>query len=315
MTVLAFDCGRVEMQLHRLLDGDLPAVQADEVNAHFRTCPRCARFYASLRQNLVLHRWADDPEFDLDNVAACLPGDIPDYHALADRLREADFSQLGGVLYEILKAEFLFDYGDDLEVSEAPIVDPVHERARGVDLVEGLRDWHDADEVDGVDLLALEARLRPAEETDRLSALVRGMEAVKGLDPARAHHATYYQGLAHYKAGRLGAAEAAFGEVARSGPKGLARQAQVTLASLPVESGDDPGRAVPLLEAALAGDGLDAMVYFNLAKAHFLLAQQQMDVAALTALAEARRRDPELVARQLARPSEAGMRGAKPSTH
>ncbi len=305
-------CDAVEAQLSALLDGALSGVAAEAVNAHFRRCTACARFYQSLREQLILHRWAADEVFDLDEFDDCRPGDIPDYGALADRLRVADLEQLGRLLYEILKAEFVHDYGDDLEVSQAPITDPSRERRRGADLVDELRDWHDADEVDGIDLREVKADLAPqsAGADDRLAALIRGMQVVQRAAPPLRFQALYYQALGHYKAGRLTQAEAAFAEIAAQGAPALARLAEVSLASLPVEVGHRVAEALPKLEAALRGDALDALVWFNLAKGRFLAAGAAVTPEVARALAEARQRDPQLVARQLSRASERALRQA-----
>jgi hypothetical protein len=301
------DCATVQAWASALLDGELPALQVDAIHEHYRGCTGCARFYQSLREQLVLHRWAEDQVFDLDALEVCDPKDIPDYAALAFRLRSADLETVGRLLYEILKAEFVYDYGDNIEVSEAPIADPRAERQRGVDLVEELRDWHDADEVGGVDLVDVERRLQPAGlEQDRLGELIEGMRVVERSVPALLHHAQYYQALAHYKVARLDDAIALFAQIAAQAGPALARQAEVTLVSVPVES-DDPAASIEPIKAALRGDAFDALLWFNLAKAHFLVAGRQMTPAVQAALDEARARDSELVARQLKRPSERGM--------
>ncbi|MCB9524322.1 MAG: zf-HC2 domain-containing protein [Myxococcales bacterium] len=303
------DCHSVEAQMSALLDGALPAVEAEAVNRHFQQCPACARFYQSLREQLVLHRWGADDVFELDDVDECRPGDIPDYGALAARLRAADLEQLGRLLYEILKAEFVYDYGDDLEVSEAPIADPRLERLRGADMAEELRDWHDADELDGVDLRDVQARLaRPEAVHDRLDALIRGMAIVGQAAPGLRYHARYYQALGHYKAGRFDEAQAAFDLIAADASPGLARLAEVSSASLPVERGEGVAEALPRLESALRGDALDALVWFNLAKGRFLAAGARATPAARAALASARALDAGLVERQLSRPSERALR-------
>lgn len=305
----ALDCGTVQAWASALLDGELPATQVDAIHAHFRGCSACARFYQGLREQLVLHRWTDDAVFELEAADACFPDDIPDYTTLALQLRAADLGAAGRLLYEILKAEFLFDYGDDIEVTEEPIADPRAERQRGMDMVEELRDWHDADEVDGVDLVDVGRRLRPPTfDQNRLDALLQGMGVVATTAPALVHHAHYYQALAHYKAGRIGEAEALFGKIAAEAEAGLARQAEVTLVSLPVETAD-PAQAIEPLRRALRGDGFDALLWFNLAKAHFLAGGRTMSADVRAALDEARSLDPDLVERQLERPSERGMRG------
>lgn len=304
------DCEQVADDLLALLDGELDGLRVEAVHGHFRACARCARFYQSLRAQLVVHRWSHDEVFDLDQ-ADCQPEDVPDYGALAARLRDADLAQLGRLLYEILKAEFLYDYGDGVEAEEAPIADPRAERARGADLVEELRDWHDADEVDGVDLRDVARRLRPADyHQDRLDALIEGMNVVGRAAPALLHAATHYQGLAHVKAGRRAEAEAAFRAIVADGPDHLRRLARICLATLPVLLDDRPAEAIPALAACVEGDTFDALVLYNLAKAHYLAAGRRLDEEGRGCLERARQLAPELVDRQLARPSERGFREA-----
>ena len=301
------DCTTVQIWASELLDGALPAIQVDAIHQHYQRCASCARFYQSLREQLVAHRWAEDHVFDLDALQICEPGDIPDYSALAHRLRSADLETIGGLLYQILKAEFVYDYGDDIEVTEAPILDPRAERKRGIDMVEALRDWHDADEVNGVDLVAVERRFEPASlHQDRLGALIEGMTVVEQTVPHLRFHGQYYQALAYYKLGQVPQALALFEGIAAQADPALARQAEVTLVSVPVELGD-PASSVEPLRAALRGDAFDPIIWFNLAKAHFLSAGT-MTPEAHTALDEARALDADFVERQLRRPSERGMR-------
>jgi hypothetical protein len=85
-------------------------------------------------------------------------------------------ADLGRLLYEMLKAEFLYDYGENVEPADEPIADPTAERERrGGELVEELRDWVDGVEVAGVDLREVARRFRPADsvDMDRLASLIR----------------------------------------------------------------------------------------------------------------------------------------------
>lgn len=309
MDPTSLSCHHVTADVIRLLDGELDAIRVAEISAHFRVCDACARFYQSLREQLVLHRWADDAAFDLDEAEDCLPDDIPDYDGLAERLRGADLGDLGRVLYEILKAEFLFDYGDGIAVAEEPIDDPRAERRRGADMVDELRDWHDADEVDGIDLVEIARRLHPpAVDDDRLDQLVAGMAVVARLSPPHALAATYYQALAHVKAGREAPAAERLRAVLAAGPSPLERAARIALATLPALLGGRPRESIPELEACLIGDEHDPVVHYNLAKAYFIQAGGRLDAAGCRHLEAARARNPALIDRQLGLPSERPLR-------
>lgn len=306
----ALGCEQVADDLVVLLDGALAGWRADAVHAHLATCRRCARFYASLRKQLVLHRWAADEAFAFDDADACLPEDLPDFARLSARLQNADLDQLGQVLYAILKAEFLHDYGDGLAVQQAPISDPGAERRRGAELVDELRDWHDADRVDGVDLRDVARRMAPPRVgTDRLGALIQGMATVAELAPSLAHPARYYQAIAHVKAGRSREAAALLNTVVAGGPPPLVRIARICLATLPALLENRPADALPLLEACVVGDRMDAIVLYNLAKVHFVLTGA-VGPEVLNCLARARAVDADTVARQLALPSEHALRDA-----
>ncbi len=311
MDTAALTCAHVTDDVLQLLDGELDAIRVAQISAHFRTCPACARFYQSLREQLVLHEWAEDEAFDLDEAEDCLPEDIPDYQGLAERLRGADLDGLGKVLYEILKAEFLFDYGDGIAAAEEPIDDPRAERRRGADMVDELRDWHDADEVGGVDLVEIARRMHPpAIDDDRLDQLVAGMGAVADLNPSMALPATYYQALAHVKAGREAAAAERLQAVLAAGPSPLARAARIALATLPALLGGRPHESIPALEACLEGDAHDPIVHYNLAKAHFIRAGGRLDAEGLKHLEAAQAANPDLVQRQIGLPSERPLRQA-----
>jgi len=293
----------------QLLDGELDAIRVAQISAHFQTCSACARFYQSLREQLVMHEWAEDEAFDLDEAEDCLPEDIPDYAGLAERLRDADLDGLGRVLYEILKAEFLFDYGDGIAAAEEPIDDPRAERRRGADLVDELREWHDADEVGGVDLVEIARRLHPPTfDDDRLDQLVAGMAAVALLNPSMALPATYYQALAHVKAGREVAATERLKVVLAAGPTPLSRAARIAVATLPALLGGRPQESIRALEGCLEGDAHDPIVHYNLAKAHFIRAGGRLDADGLRHLEAARAASPELVDRQISLPSERPLR-------
>jgi hypothetical protein len=310
----AGDCQTVQQDVVSLLDGELRGLRSDEVRAHFGVCPPCERFYSALRQQLVLHEWARAAPFDLNEADLCVPEDVPDYGALAHRVRSADVGQVGRLLYEILKAEFLFDYGDGVEAASEPIDDPRAERRRGAEIVEELRDWHDRDEVQGVDLAGVAQQLQvPGIDADRLAALIRGMEVVARAEPELSSAARYYQGLAHMKARHEADAGAIFAELAAQDSSPLARPAAVTLATLPLLMGRPPEEAIEGLRACLAGDGLDAIVYFNLAKALFLRDEALVGEGA-RALEQAIGLDPEMVHAQLERPSEAALRRAAGAT-
>ncbi len=311
MKATALTCAHVSADLVRLLDGELDAIRVAQISAHFQRCASCARFYQSLREQLVLHEWAVDEAFELDEAEDCLPGDIPDYQGLADRLRDADLAGLGRVLYEILKAEFLFDYGDGIAAARQPIDDPRAERRRGVDLVDELRDWHDADEVAGVDLVEIARRFRPPTvDDDRLDQLVAGMGAVGQLNPEMALPATYYQALAHVKAGREAAATERLQTILAAGSSPLERAARIALATLPALLGGRPQESIPTLEACLVGDAHDPIVHYNLAKAHFIRAGGRLDADGLRHLEAARQANPELVQRQISLRSERPLRRA-----
>ena len=306
----AGDCQIVQRDVVSLLDGELRGLRSDEVRAHFGVCEPCERFYSALRRQLVLHEWARAAPFDLDEVDLCVPDDVPDYGALAHRVRSADLGQVGRLLYEILKAEFLFDYGDGVEAAAEPIGDPRAERQRGAEIVEELRDWHDGDEVQGVDLAGVAAQLEvPGVDADRLGALIRGMAVVATAEPELVPAARYYQGLAHMKARHEADARAIFSTLAAQRASPLARPAAVTLATLPLLMGRPPEQAIEGLRACLAGDGLDAIVYFNLAKALFLRDAVLAGEGA-SALERALDLDPEMVRAQLERSSEAALRRA-----
>lgn len=311
MKTVALTCAHVADDVMQLLDGELDAIRVAQISAHFRACAACARFYQSLREQLVLHEWAEDEAFDLDEAEDCLPEDIPDYDGLAERLRGADLDGLGRVLYEILKAEFLFDYGDGIAAAEEPIDDPRAERRRGADMVDELRDWHDADEVDGVDLVEIARRLHPPSvDDDRLDQLVAGMAAVALLNPGMALPATYYQALAHVKAGREARAAERLRTILAAGPSPLERATRIALATLPALLGGRPDESIPALEACLVGDAHDPIVHYNLAKAHFIRAGGRLDADGLQHLEAARAADPELVERQIGLPSERPLRHA-----
>lgn len=307
----SLSCRDISDDMIRLLDGELDAIRVAEISAHFRGCDTCARFYQSLREQLVLHQWADDEAFDLDEAEAAGSAEIVNYDGLAERLRGAELADLGRVLYEILKAEFLFDYGDGIAAAKEPIDDPRAERARGRELVEELRDWHDADRVGGVDLVEIARRMRPPEvDDDRLDQLVAGMEAVAGLSPALALAATYYQGLAHVKAGREAAAAERMGRIVAAGPSPLLRASRIALATLPALLGGRPDESIPALEACLIGDAHDPIVRYNLAKAHFIRAGGRLDAEGRAHLVAAWGENRALVERQLGLPSERPLREA-----
>ncbi len=302
------DCARIADDLVRLLDDALDGLRVEAVNAHFRECASCSAFYQSLREQMVLHQWAAGDAFEYDGEV--LPGDLPDYDALTARVNEADLGTLGRLLFEILKAEFLYDYGDGLEAAEAPIADPRAERHRGADIVEELRDWHDADEVAGVDLLDVAERMRPPSfADDRLGSLIRGMDAVAHLSSALDLPARFYQAIAHVKAGREPAASALLKRVVEEGPPALAWPARVCLATLPVLLGGRPQDSIDALEACLAERETDAVVHYNLAKA-LMVRDAVLGPEGLAHLARARDLDGEFVSRQLDRPSERSLREA-----
>jgi hypothetical protein len=313
MDAARLSCEEVEADVIGLLDGELDALRADVVHAHFRDCAGCARFYQSLRSQLVLHRWAHEAPFELDDGGR--PGDVPDFDALSTRLRTADLGALGGLLYEILKAEFLYDYGDDVDAREAAIDDPISERRRASDMVGEMRDWYDADEVEGVDLGDLARRLEtPSIDRDRLAELVAGMEAVARAAPTLAPKAAFYQGLAWIKAGDEARAAERFGRVAAEAAPDLARIARICLATLPAIVGGRPAEAVPALEACLVGDGADAIVHFNLCQAHFEAAGQRLTPAVQAHAERARAMNAALVDHQLSLPRQRALRLALQSS-
>ncbi len=302
------DCTRIADDLSLLLDDALDDLRVEAVNAHFRSCDSCSRFYQSLREQMVLHRWACDDAFACD--AALLPGDIPDYDALAARVNAADLDALGRLLFAILKAEFLFDYGDGLEASEEPISDPRAERLRGAEIIDELRDWHDADEVKGVDLQDVARRLeQPRFEDDRLSLLVQSMGVVRRLSPDLEYRAAYYQAVAHVKASRYEPAAALLSLVAEQAPRALAHPARVCLATLPVLLNGDAEASITALKGCLTEFEADPVVHFNLAKARFLR-DGELDSPAWEHLERARQLNLDFVERQLARPGERALREA-----
>lgn len=301
-------CEAVSGALMGLLDGTLTAWEVDAVHLHLADCPKCSRYYSSLREQLVLHRWAADDPFSFDDDDACLPEDIPDFAALTARLNSAELGDLGRALYEVVKAEFLDTYGDGLAAREAPIADPRAERRRGAEMVDELRDWHDADSVDGVDLADVAQQL-DKHEADRFAALHRGMRAVIELSPPLAHAARYYQAIAFIKASQPDPAQALLERIVADDPPGLARIAGIVLATLPALLRDDPAASIAALEGCLLGDATDAMVLFNLAKAH-LQRDGTATPAVRDALARARAIDARMVDTQLASPAEKSLRDA-----
>lgn len=307
MTEPLVSCETVAHDLMHLLDGELSAWQSDAVHLHLAECERCSRFYASLREQIVLHRWATDDPFAFDDDEA-LPEDIPDFVALTARLNAAELGDLGRALYEVLKAEFLDTYGDGLAAREAPIADPSAGRARGAELVEELRDWHDADSVDGVDLADV-ARQLGDRDADRLAALHRGMNTVIELAPPLAHAARYYQAIAFVKAGQADPAEGLLEKIIADGPAPLARIARICLATLPALLRGEPEASIQALEACLIGDPSDAVVLFNLAKAH-LMRDGSATAAVRSTIARARALDARVVEAALGSPGEAALRDA-----
>jgi hypothetical protein len=302
------DCDRAQGDLVALLDGEIGALEAATVRAHLSGCAACSQLYELLRSQILSHAWASEAEFDLDDAdVERLGADEPDgYGALRDRLRGADVGALGTLLYEILKAEFLHDYGDNVEAEEAPIADPAGERGRGSEMVAEMRDWYDRDDVDGVDLGEVARRLGPGAATARrLDVFIEGMEAVSRLSPGRADAAAYYQALAHIKARRADEAEALLRRVTEGPSPVLARYARISLAGIAILLREDPGAAIPVLERCLGGDAIDAIVEFNLAKAFFLEAGRVADDRVRIHLERARVIDGGMVARQLARADEA----------
>lgn len=300
------DCARIEADSILLLDGGLDALRVEAVHAHFAVCPRCAAFFRDLRHLLVREVDATGSvDFSAVDFAPT------DFGALAARLEGADLRDLGRLLYEILKAEFLYDYGDNVEPADEPIEDPIAERRRGVELVEELRDWVDGSQVEGVDLREVARHFaRPAVDTDRLDALIRGMRAVGRYQPGLAAKAEYYVGLAHIKAKRADAAVAALSPLRGGSDAGLARLAQITLAVIPGMLRGAPADSVEALGHCLCGDAFDGLVHFNLAQARFEAAGERVDAGVLEHVAQARTLAPGLVERQLSVPSARRLRRA-----
>lgn len=300
------DCNRIEADAVLLLDGGLDALRVDAVHAHFAACPRCAAFFRDLRAVLVLEAEGDfRAPFDAADVA------FPraDFDALAARLELADVRALGRLLYEVLKAEFLYDYGDNVEAADEPIEDPMAERQRGAELVEELRDWVDGSRVGDVDLREVARHFeRASVDTDRLDTLIRGMGAVRRYAPDLSAKADYYVALAHIKARRPDAAEAALRPLVAGTDAALARLAAITLAVIPGMLRGEAGRSVELLEGCLCGDPYDPIVRFNLAQAVFEAAGGRLTAEVDVHLAAARTQAPGLVERQLAVPSARRLR-------
>ncbi len=300
----AFDCHRIEADSILLLDGGLDALRLAEVHEHFAACPRCAQFFGDLRRMLV-----EDTVLDRAESGGGLVCPRVDFAALAARIEGADLQRIGRLLYEILKAEFLYDYGDDVEPADEPISDPGAERARGAALVEELRDWVDGDEVAGVDLREAAKRFRsPTVDMDRLAALIDGMQAVERYDAALAPKAAYYVGLAHIKARRSREAVVVLEPLASGSDAALGRLARITLAVLPGMLDGNPAGSIAQLSGCLEGDAFDGLVRFNLAQACFEAAGGRLDEATESNLAAARELAPELVERQLQTPSARPLR-------
>ena len=313
------DCRGIERDLHLLLDGELDGFGAESVHAHLTGCERCTLLFEVVRQNVVAHAWAQQgphsfefDDIDPDDVESILTADLPDFDALSDRLRTADLASVGTLLYEVLKAEFLYDYGDDLEADEAPIDDPRAERARGTDMVEELRDWYDDDEVDGVDLRAVGARFEPPPiDHTRLDRFIAAMDVVRRLARDLADKAAYYQAVAHVKARRPEEAERQLRALAEGcADPTLARFSRISLGALAIDQLNRPADAVTWLEASLAGDAFDAIVLFNLAKARWLVAGEHLTDDVSELIARARALDADLVDRHLRRPRERALRTA-----
>ena len=49
------NCMHYQQQISQLLDGELPAEQAQTLRAHLRTCPDCRRVYDDFLSLQVLH--------------------------------------------------------------------------------------------------------------------------------------------------------------------------------------------------------------------------------------------------------------------
>lgn len=303
---LPLDCARIEADSILLLDGGLDALRVDAVNAHFAACPNCAAFFRDLRRLLVAEAGGSG-EVDFSTV-----GFTPtNFGALAARLEDADLRALGHLLYEVLKAEFLYDYGDNVEPADEPIDDPLAERRRGAELVEELRDWVDGSEVEGVDLREVARHFAgPTIDTDRLDALIVGMQAVRRYDPPLAAKADYYIGLAHIKARRADEAVAVLEPLRRGADAALARLAQITLAVIPGMLRAAPAASVAALRGCLVGDAFDGLVHFNLAQACFEAAGERVDAEVLDHVGQARVLAPGLVERQLSVPSARRLRHA-----
>jgi hypothetical protein len=110
VSALALDCARIEADSILLLDGGLDALRIAEVHGHFATCMRCARFFGDLRRILV-----EEVTTDRDGEAPAFSFPSTDFGALAARIEGADLRRIGRLLYEVLKAEFLYDYGENVE--------------------------------------------------------------------------------------------------------------------------------------------------------------------------------------------------------
>lgn len=306
MSALALDCARIEADSILLLDGGLDALRIAEVHGHFATCMRCARFFGDLRRILV-----EEVTTDRDGEAPAFSFPSTDFGALAARIEGADLRRIGRLLYEVLKAEFLYDYGENVEPADEPIADPTAERERGAALVEELRDWVDGDEVEGVDLREVARRFRPPSvDMDRLASLIDGMQAVGRFDPELSTKAAYYVGLAHIKARRAREASFVLEPLAAGTDPVLGRLARITLAVIPGMLEGAPAASVLRLTACLEGDGFDGLVRFNLAQACFEAAGGRIDAATIVHLDAARALAPDLVERQLLTPSARSLRHA-----
>lgn len=303
------DCAQVCADLSAFLDGELGTLKVEAAHAHFEACPACTATYDALREQLVRFEW-EGVGFVFDPPA---PEAVPGLEALQSRLSDADLGQLGRTLYEILKAQFLHLYGEGLEPDVAPVGDVEAHREQGTTLVEALRDWHDDDQIHDVELSEVQAHMRrPDFETDPVRLFIDGMAEVGKMVPELGNAAVYWQAIAHVKAGRQAAATALFETLADLKDDALARSARVCLATLPVLFGTLSG-AVEGLERCLAEDPDDAIVLFNLAKAHYL-SGSDWEGAGRAAMGRALRIAPEMVRRQLARPSERSLRMAAQSS-
>ena len=303
------DCARIEADLILLLDGGLDRLRGQPVNAHLQSCTACADFFRRLRGRLVegFSELPDSGPEDWPKASPLEPS--PVFTRLAARMRRAELAELGKLLYEILKAEFLYDYGDGVEAASDPIDDPAGERRRAAAMVNELREWVDDDRIDGVDLRAIGRHFSlPVVDCGRLDELIGGMSAVARLNPMESDNAAYYRALAHIKARRPGEAELELLPLCQSDHGRLGRYATITLATLPALLLDRPLESIPRLEACLIGDDLDALVHFNLAKAHFLAADELCTASTYHHLSAARSAAPELVESQIGRASERGLR-------